>query len=379
MTAVRGLAAACVATLALAEAHATPLWPELAQPRRRHCSAMLEAGAQARAHDQLQQALAVLRDAATACANDREILQALGEALLTGRQYGEARQMLERANVLAREQPATHEGEAALLFHLGFAREVTGDLEGAVEAHRALAAMGGLPPPNQYLVHYDLGDELMALGRLGEAIDEYRQAIQLAPDKPIPRLAYAVALDRDGRTDRARAEVGVVLSLDPLLRRLDSEEYVFVPAADVHFYRALAYLERGAIAEARFALRAYLAELGDGPYARHARVRLAEAEGRVDPREIEVDGGIAPGDARMLAAALSPAVRALEDCLPASHVMRVGLVATGGTIRSQPSHPAAACFDRVLGQVGTPAPRARGGRFVFSLPLSGRRATAAQP
>jgi len=188
-----------------------------------------------------------------------------------------------------------------------------------------------------------------------------------------------VALDRDGRTDRARAEVGVVLSLDPLLRRLDSEEYVFVPAADVHFYRTLANLERGAIAEARFALRAYLAELGDGPYARHARVRLAEAETRVDPRELEVDGGIAPPDARALAAALSPAVRALEDCLPASHVMKVVLVATAGGIRSQPSHPAAACFDRVLGQAGRLALRGRGGRIQFSLPLAGRRVAAVQP
>src|SRR5262249_55005711 len=158
--------------------------------------------------------------------------------LLTLRQYPDARQALERAQVVARDQPSTREDEAELAFHLGFAREVTSDLDGAVEAHRALAAMGGLPPPNQYLVHYDLGDELMALGRLSEAIDEYRQAVQLAPDKPIPRLAYAVALDRDGQTDKSHAEIGVVLSLDPQLRRLDGDEYVFVPGPDIHFYRA---------------------------------------------------------------------------------------------------------------------------------------------
>jgi tetratricopeptide (TPR) repeat protein len=381
VTADRPALASSVAALLIAawvvNAEAAPLWPDLVQPHRRRCVELLEAGLQARAHDQLQDAIRVLRNAVAACPDDREVLQSLGETLLTARQYPEARQALEHAQTLAREQPSTHETEAGLAFHLGFAREVTGDLDGAIEAHRALAAMGGLPPPNQYLVHYDLGDELMATGRLGEAIDEYRLAVQLAPDKPIPRLAYAVALDRDGQTDRAHAEIAIVLSLDPQLRRLDGDEYVFVPPADAHFYRALAATERGMMAEARAELRAYLAELVDGPYTRHARARLAAAESRVDPRELELAGaGI---DARSLAAALSPSVRALEDCVPGPRVMRVPLSVSPAGIRSQPSHPAAVCVDRVLGQPGGAMLRVRSGHVAFTLPLAGRRAAPKAP
>jgi tetratricopeptide (TPR) repeat protein len=376
MIAGRVLLATGVVALAVG-ARAAPLWPDLAQPHRRRCAELLEAGTQARAHDQLQDAIRVLRDAAAACTDDREVLQSLGETLLTARQYAEARQALERAQSVSREQPATRETEAALAFHLGFAREVTGDLDGAIEAHRALAAMGGLPPPNQYLVHYDLGDELMAIGRLSEAIDEYRQAVMLAPDKPIPRLALAVALDRDGQTDRSRAEIAVVLGLDPQLHRLDGEEYVFVPPADVHYYRALAALERGATADGRAELRAYLAELSDGPYVRHARARLADAEMRVDPRELELT---APGiDQRALASALSPVVRSLEDCLAGPHVMRIPLVVLAGAIRTQPSHPAAPCLDHALAPVNAAALRPRTGRASFSLPLAGRRAAPKAP
>jgi tetratricopeptide (TPR) repeat protein len=357
-------------------ASAAPVWEEVARPNRRRCSQWLEEAAQARAHDQTQTAAATLRKAGALCPDDREVLQALGEALLTLRQFPDARQALERARLAAREQPGSRDAEAALLFHLGFAREVTGDLEGAIESHRMLEAMGGLPAPNQYLVHYDLGDELMGTGRLGEAIDEYRRAVALAPDRAIPRLALAVALDRDGQSDKARSELSVVLSLDPQLRRMDSDEYVFVPAADVYFYRALAASARGVSAEARSWLRTFLAELPDGPYAHHARHRLDELEQTVDAREIDLIGGNI--DTRALARSLSPLVRGLEDCLPAARVMRLAFTITPAGIRAQPAHPAAGCLDHVLSRVETTARRAAGVGS-FSLPLAGRRAAASPP
>ena len=138
---------------------------------------------------------------------------------------------------------------------------MTGDLGGAVEEHRRLEAMGGLATPNQYLVHYNLGDELMAMGRLGEAIEEYRRAVTLAPGRPVVRLALAVALDRDEQVDRARGELGSVLGARRELRSLAADDYIFVPAAEVHYYRALALLERGATAEARLALRTFVTAL----------------------------------------------------------------------------------------------------------------------
>jgi tetratricopeptide (TPR) repeat protein len=372
----RAAVAAWLTVAVAGPAAGAPLWEDVAQPNRRRCTQLLEEAAQARAHDQTPAAAAVLRKAAALCPAERDVLQALGEALLTLRQFPEARAALERARLSVRELSAAREADVALAFHVGFAREVTGDLEGAIEAHRALEALGGLPPPNQYLVHYDLGDELMAVGRLGEAIDEYRRAVALAADRPVPRLALAVALDRDGQSDKSRAELAIVLSLDPQLHRMNGEEYVFVPAADAHFYRALSAAARGATAEARASLRAFLVELPDGPYAQHARRRLSELELRVDPREVELLGdGVT---AAWVAQTLSPAIRSLEECVPDRRLLRVAFDRTSAGLRAQSGHPAAACFDRVLGSLATAG---RGGPPgpAFAVPLAGRRAAASPP
>jgi tetratricopeptide (TPR) repeat protein len=225
-------------------------------------------------------------------------------------------------------------------------------------------------------VHYDLGDELMAAGRLTEAIDEYGRAVTLAPDKPVPRLAHAVALDRDGQVDRARAELDVVVTLDPALQRLDGADYIFVPAADVHYYRALALGARGSAAAARAELRAFLTELPEGPYAAHARQRLAEAELRVDPRELEVSS--AAIDTRAVARALGPVVAGLEGCLPAPRVVHVRFLVSPGRLRSEPGHPAAECLDLVLSRVDTdPLRRVTTGSV--AVPLAGRRSAASPP
>jgi tetratricopeptide (TPR) repeat protein len=375
---IRAVAAAvlCATAVAPAAAAAPSLWDDVASASQQRCQQLLAAAGRLAAVDRRGAAKA-LRTVGQRCAGDRAALQAAGEALVSLRQPSDARLLLERARVLADAAPPASRGQdASLAFHLGFTREVTGDLAGAVEEHRRLEAIGGLPPPNQYLVHYDLGDELMAIGRLSEAIDEYRRAVALAPDKPVPRLALAVALDRDEQRDRAHAELDTVLALDPELRQLGADEYTFVPAADVHYYRALALLARGAAAEARLALRTFLRELPDGPYAAVARERLVAAEQLVDPRELEVSS--ADLDSRALAERLGPAVTALEDCLPAGRVVHVRLRVAGARLRIEPGHPAAACLNQVLSHVDTTHLPARRRGWV-RLPLAGRRTAASRP
>jgi tetratricopeptide (TPR) repeat protein len=304
------------------------------------------------------------------------VLQRAGETLLAAREYAEGRRLLERARLSSVLGPSTVADEEALAFHLGFAREVTGDLDGAIEEHRRLEAMGGLPPPNQYLVHYNLGDELMAAGRLGEAIEEYRRAVVLAPSKPVVRLALAVALDRDEQRDQARAELAGVLALDPELHALSTEDYVFVPAGDVHYYRALALFERGSAAEVRLALRTFIAEQSSSPYAAHARERLADAEQIVDPRELEVSGmGI---DTRAIARALGPRVLAIEDCLPPGRLVRVRIQVSSRALRAESDNPAASCLDRVLSQLDASGLRNAKPGFV-AVPFAGRRGAASPP
>lgn len=366
------------ASMVAAVAHAAPAspWDDVAHPNRRRCTQLVDAEKLAQQR-QPQAATQLARVAVRLCPSDRVVLQSAGELLLGAHEYAEARRSLERARVLAEAAPATRERERSLAFVLGFAREVTGDLGGAVEEHRRLEAMGGLPSPNQYLVHYDLGDELMATGRLTEAIDEYHRAVLLAPPtKPIVRLALAVALDRDEQVDRARTQIAAALAFDPELRSLASEEYVFVPPEDVYYYRALALYERGAIAEARFNLRTFLSDLPASPYAARARDRLAEAEDRVDPRELEPPT-IGP-DRPILARALGPVIADLEGCLPASRVMRVPLQLAAGRLSADPHHPSAECLDRVLSRIDT---RSLAGVRAASVtvPLAGRRGAASPP
>lgn len=363
--------AVAVALLVAAPLHAAPsLWEALAQPHHKRCLQLLENATRLRASGESAMSLPMLRGAVELCPNDREVLQAAGEALLSARLFAEARRALERARLFADESPLPRERELSLLRYLGVARELTGDLDGAIEQHRRLEALGGLPPPNQPVVHHELGDELMATGRLADAIDEYRRAVALAPDRPLVRLALAVALDRDEQVDRARAETAIVLTLDSQLRRLASDEYVFVPAADVHYYRALALTERGALGEARLSLRKFLDELPSGPYAAHARRRLAAAETRVDPRELEADPAV---DKRLIARALGPVVAALEDCLPAGRVQRLRFSLARGALHADPHHPVATCLDRTL--AGVAAPRTSGAVVV---PLAGRSGATSQ-
>lgn len=374
---VRGGAFALLLLLGGASVAQASPWEEVARPNRRRCTQLAdEATKLAEAH-QWKTAVQSARAAVALCPSERAILATAGEALLAAHEFTEGRLRLERARALADGAPATRERELSLAFLLGFAREVTGDLDGAIEEHRRLEAMGGLPPPNQYLVHYNLGDELMATGRLGEALDEYRRAVALAPPtKPVVRLALAVALDRNEQIDQAHTELAGVLAFDPELRSLAGEDYVFVPREDVYYYRAVALYERGAAAEAPLNLRTFLGELPSSPYIARARERLAEAEQRVDPREVELAAG--GGDRQTLARALGPVVGALEACLPAQKVVRVRLQAANGRLRAEPQHPAAECLDRALSRVDATA--LTGPKTVsFGLPLAGRRGAASLP
>jgi len=286
----------------------SPLWDDVAHPDRPRCAALT---AEARRHLQAQAneaAIALLRDVVRRCPDRFEGFALLGVTLAEGGQIADARWALERARLLAPDD----DRDALVAFHLGFVRSVGGELAGSVAELRRADALGGLNAPMRALLHYDLGDDLMALGRLGEAIDEYRRATRINPSEVMPRLALAVALDRDEQTGESQNELRAVLRVDPFLRKLYSGKYVFVPYADAHYYVALVEQVRGHFAAARAELRAFLAALPDGPYAARAREHLERVAG-VDVRELNYGTGV---DAAHAAAALAPLVPELEQCLP---------------------------------------------------------------
>jgi tetratricopeptide (TPR) repeat protein len=234
----------------------------------------------------------------------------LGGAWIAAGDFASARLALERARVLYGDDG----GNAWLAFHLGFVRAVALELEDSVVEYRRAIERGGIGPVENWRLFYDLGDDYMALGRLAEAIAAYRQAVKAAPQEPMAHLALAVALDRDGQVSRSRSEATTALSLDPQLKRAQSERFVFIPPAEIHYYLAIGHLQRARHAHARHRLRAFVAELPDGPYAGRAREQLSRIETTLDQRELTASTGVEPAKA---AAALAPGLPSLERCLGA--------------------------------------------------------------
>jgi len=252
----------------------SPLWDDVVHPNRLRCAALVELARkdlESRAGVDKLRGSGRLVEATRLCPKSVDAFALLGQARVDDGDLAGAAVALERARALA---PAGEDNDPRLAFHLGFIRAIGGDLEGSLREYRRAEYLGGIGRGDEWLLLYDLGDDYMALGRLSEAIDAYRRSVRAQPSEPMPRLALGVALDRDGQLEKSRAELTVALSLDPQLKRLGSDRYVFVPAADVHYYQALAATQRGRLAEARSHFEEFLRHLPDSPYAPRAREHL---------------------------------------------------------------------------------------------------------
>lgn len=301
--------AAFALLLALAApAAAGPLWDDLGAPEHGPPRALVDEGRALLGRRDFTAASARLAEAARLAPDQPESYLLLGAARRgAGDDHG-ARLALERARALLPDG-----GGATLAYDLGTARAVDGDLEGSLRELRRAEAEGGLPGDGD-LVAFALGDTLMALGRLAEAIPCYRRALGRGPGRPAVHFALAAALDRDEQLEESRAELDLALARDRELRALrapeEGGEFRFVPPADRLYLRALAERARGRLAAARACLRAFLAA-PPGPYAARARDREAALEGGVDRREL----GGAGYDRVAMAAALSSARADAERCL----------------------------------------------------------------
>jgi tetratricopeptide (TPR) repeat protein len=86
-----------------------------------------------------------------------------------------------------------------------------GDRERAIELlGRATAAA-----PKSVDARLDLGQLLLAAGRSADAESALREAVQLERDAPMPRLALAFALTRNGKLDEAAAQLRKLLERHP--------------------------------------------------------------------------------------------------------------------------------------------------------------------
>ena len=82
---------------------------------------------------------------------------------------------------------------------------------------------------------------MMALGRLDDAIDWYRRAIEIHPSREeLHHFGLGVAYDRDGQWSKARAEMRIAFEqAGRSLEVLSQPNVFFVPLGDVYYYLGL--------------------------------------------------------------------------------------------------------------------------------------------
>lgn len=95
---------------------------------------------------------------------------------------------------------------------IAYARELTGDVDGAVEAMRLAAAVASGSPEDGAWAQYQLGELLFGSGRLDAAQRAYRHGAALAPRHPLPRVGLAKIDAARGDVRRAARRVGEVVS-----------------------------------------------------------------------------------------------------------------------------------------------------------------------
>jgi len=268
---------------------AVNVWERAKSPElRRYCNLIASAASKlagptpsaAAALQAAREAEGVLRGHAAA-----RVLE--GRALVTLGRLGEALTALEEAK--ARDGKALDDPAALLAWARALAR--TGRAEEASGAYRAL-----LPRSSAFSTASWAGialeGGLVAMTRgnegLGDATAALREALRSSGEDDIRDVAFlglAVALDRSGRTDEARALLSERLRGDPrrLVATEGAKEALGVAPAEASALVALA-LEATDQAGARDVWEAYLDEAPKSPWCDHARAHVAALSKRASPR-----------------------------------------------------------------------------------------------
>ncbi len=122
--------------------------------------------------------------------------------------------------------------------------------------------------PENPKAHYELGNQLVELGRLEEAGRSYRQALQLAPQSPHMLRSMGGVLDRLGELDESIDLLDKAVRLEPEDPLLIADLGILLAKAG-RFENAIPYLDRA------------LKELDYSPTVRYARALCFESVGEV--------------------------------------------------------------------------------------------------
>jgi tetratricopeptide (TPR) repeat protein len=231
--------------------------------------------------DTLARAEAMLHEALALDAPDFTTLLLLADVQSLRGNVAEAAATLERAESLAR-LPAQR---SVCWFRLGIERSKLGRYREAVASYDAQIALGEADAT----VYANAAELLMALGRLGEAEDRYREAIRIDERAGDRRgheqgLAFSyyglgVALDRDSQEVAAREAIGRALAMDPNMSMLHlaqqpGADVFFIPEGDVYYYLGLGAEVAGRPDDASVAFARYIAQQTKSAWASRASAHL---------------------------------------------------------------------------------------------------------
>jgi len=240
-------------------------------------------------------------------------------------------------------------------FGLAVERTTAGRYAEAAAAYGEALASGGAEPS----LYANLGEVLMADGRLPEAEAAYRDAIaaaiaaqratsfntrfddlrERAQDLALGLLGLAVALDRDGQAHAAEETMRRALALDSTagvlaVATLPNENLFFVPTGDIYYYVGLARAVAGHRSDAADAFRQFLEAVPTSRWARQAQAHLdalarAEPAGGARgpaPRVLAVGTVLSTGGAAapLIDAAWRDQTAVLDDCLAAANLGAAG-------------------------------------------------------
>ncbi len=266
----------------------------------------------------------------------------------------------------------TPEDEATCTLRLAVEQSRGGSLSASLLTYERHLQLGGA----EGQVYANSAEVLMALGRLPDAVDHYRRAVDLesrrqpgpARDAALAQALFglAVALDRDDQPEAAREPLARAVALDPRLRQLPlpgeeraTSDVFFLPPADVHYYRGLAFRALNRPQDSMQAFRQFRAAAPRSPFAGRAE---AHVQALAKPALAVPDAG-------------APA--------PAPHPARAGEALAGGRRRHhrvRGAHPGADAGRRLEGSATPVRALHRGGtalstqtvRVHIDLKLDGR-------
>ena len=159
--------------------------------------------------NEYDQALVMLAKARVAWPDDPEIDAEQGLILTKAGRWDDAAVYLKRAE-------AVSGGNANVLNALGLYEEQRNHQhESAVKYFQQALAIHTAQDMFTASLHNNLGTAYGEQGRYGEAIEQFKSAIAIAPDDPEFRMNLATALAAGGQNDAARAELTGLLARNP--------------------------------------------------------------------------------------------------------------------------------------------------------------------